>query len=34
MNVKWKETSDKEDTFNGVDRKSGKVHNGQEQEQT
>ncbi len=25
MNVKWKETSSKEDTFNGVDRKSGKV---------
>ena len=25
MNVRWKETSNKEDTFNGVDRKSGKV---------
>ena len=25
MNIKWKETSDKEDFFNGVDRKSGKV---------
>ena len=25
MDVKWKETSSKEDLFNGVDRKSGKV---------
>ena len=25
MEVKWKETSSKEDLFNGVDRKSGKV---------
>ena len=25
MNVKWKETSKKEDLFKGVDRKSGKV---------
>ena len=25
MNIKWKETSSREDLFNGVDRKSGKV---------
>ena len=25
MNIKWKEVSNKEDLFNGVDRKSGKV---------
>ena len=32
MDIKWKETSSKEDLFEGVDRKSGKL-NGLAQEQ-